>query len=323
MGQVDPLDADADASWEECLQAATVAIEVPSATGAVARRGTGFFIAPGIVATCAHVLTDNEQPLPELMRGRVVAAKTQMLLRASADSFFRTAAGLDLALLKVEEITAVVEPPPVLPSPVVDVGDVLWTYGHPDNMFRAGQPASFVYEGQSRRGEEDALRLMRLRGTPVTGGFSGSPVVNRRTGAVCGMICTSGPSGSSHMLPISEILSRCEPARLALVTAPVMHRRWLAVLSDEQLAAGQWRFPGPQLRAYIAMAARTGARHPYRLSPGTQMPPLSAVYVRQATRIQDQSKTTAVPAPVRPAEVVFEGHADAFLVGGAGAGKSS
>ena len=245
-----------------------------------------------------------------------------MILRPSAETFYRTSAGLDLALLVVGEASVMVDLPSILPSSVVAVGDLLWAYGHPDGMFRAGQPASFVYEGQSRRSDQDPLRLLRMRGTPVSAGFSGSPVVNRRTGAVCGMICTSSTSGSSHMLSVAEIVSRCEPARLSLLNAQVEHRRWLSLLTDEQITAGQWRFPGPQLRAYLTLAARVAASHPYRVSPTTQMPPLSSVYVRQAARLDDAGDP-GKPAQVRPAEVVFDGDRDAFLVGGAGAGKSS
>ncbi|MFC5945608.1 trypsin-like peptidase domain-containing protein, partial [Micromonospora harpali] len=323
MGKANDLATAVEASWEELLHAATVAIEVPSPSGNAPSRGTGFLVAPATVATCAHVLAADGQPAPETALGRVVAAGVSLTLRVVPDAVFRTRAGLDLALLAVDQSVPSVELAPVLSSPVIGVGDALWAYGHPDGMFRSGQPATFVYEGQSRRSEEDPLRLLRLRGTPVTAGFSGSPVVNRRTGAVCGMICTSSTTGSAHMLPIGEIVARCGRGGPHLATVQPQHRRWLSLLTDRQLAAGRWRFPGPQLRAYLALAERTSARHPYRIAT-TQMPPLSAVYVRQTTRLHDvPTAAWSVPAPIRPAEVVFDGDRDAFLVGGAGAGKSS
>ncbi|QOC94730.1 RelA/SpoT family protein [Micromonospora craniellae] len=301
-----------------------MAIEVPSPSGnAPPARGTGFLIAPGVVATCAHVLSAKGAALPEVVKGRAVAVGAQLMLKADPQRCFRVSEGLDLALLELSHSSVDVDISPVLPSPVVAVGDALWTYGHPDGMFRAGQPASLVYEGASRLGEMDALRMLRAQGTPLTKGFSGSPVVNRRTGAVCGMVCTSNTTGGAHMLPIAEIITRCEPARLALATAQVEHRQWLGVLNDEQVTAGQWRFPGPQLRAYLTLAARTAATHPYQMSPMLPMPPLSAVYVRQAARREADSYAVAAAAPPQSAEIIFDGDHDAVLVAGAGAGKSS
>ncbi|EEP69689.1 ppGpp synthetase [Micromonospora sp. ATCC 39149] len=324
MGKANDLASAVEASWEELLHAATVAIEVPSPSGGAPGRGTGFLVAPATVATCAHVLADDGQPVAGTALGRVVAAGVSLTLRVVPDAVFRTRAGLDLALLAVDQSAPSAELTPVLSSPVVSVGDALWAYGHPDGMFRSGQPATFVYEGQSRRSEDDPLRLLRLRGTPVTPGFSGSPVVNRRTGAVCGMICTSSTTGSAHMLPISEILSRCAHVGPQLATVQLEHQRWLSLLTDRQLAAGRWRFPGPQLRAYLALAERTSSRHPYRMPTTTQLPPLTAVYVRQTTRLHERpTADRPAPALIRPAEVVFDGDRDAFLVGGAGAGKSS
>ncbi|MFG1848242.1 RelA/SpoT family protein [Micromonospora carbonacea] len=324
MGKADDLATAVDASWEELLHAATVAIEVPSPSGGAPSRGTGFLVAPATVATCAHVLAADGQPTPETALGRVVAAGVSLTLRVIPDAVHRSRAGLDLALLAVDQSVPSAELTPVLSSPVISVGDALWAYGHPDGMFRSGQPATFVYEGQSRRSEDDPLRLLRLRGTPVTAGFSGSPVVNHRTGAVCGMICTSSTTGSAHMLPVGEIVARCGHADPHLAAVQPHHRHWLSLLTDRQLAAGRWRFPGPQLRAYLALAERASARHPYRMPATTQLPPLSAVYVRQTTRLHETPTAAwSVPAPIRPAEVVFDGDRDAFLVGGAGAGKSS
>ncbi|AVT39642.1 hypothetical protein C6W10_27975 [Plantactinospora sp. BB1] len=323
MGPHAALAVPAGVGWEELLQAATVALEVPAPSGVPPARGTGFLLAPGFVATCAHVLAEDGNPLPEVVRGHAVAAGTQLALAVDPQFCFRSAAGLDLAILVIRDSSPAVDLTPVLPSPVVAVGDTLWTFGHPDGMFRAGQPASLVYEGESRRSEHDALRLLRAHGTPLTKGFSGSPVVNRRTGAVCGMVCTSNTTGGAHMLPITEIIARCEPARLALATAQVEHHRWLSELTDEQVTAGQWRFPGPQLRAYLALAARTAASHPYQMSPTFPMPPLSAVYVRQVARREAESQAVAAAAPPQPAEIIFDGDQDAVLVAGAGAGKSS
>ncbi|WP_158708220.1 MULTISPECIES: hypothetical protein [unclassified Streptomyces] len=43
-------------------------------------------------------------------------------------------------------------------------------------------------------------------GTKVVGGFSGSAVINLKTGAVIGTLTTSNHEGSAHMLPVAQIL---------------------------------------------------------------------------------------------------------------------
>ncbi|MEV0615085.1 trypsin-like peptidase domain-containing protein [Nonomuraea sp. NPDC050404] len=292
--------------WEALLRAATVALETSAPGGPM--LGTGFFVADGIVATCAHVAASRADALPATVSARLVAEGRDLLLRLDPGLWFRDPdTGLDLALLTVVDEGGS-SPASVLLSDRAEIGDELWTYGHPDGAFRAGQPATFVYEGASRRSQTDDFPLPRLRGTPVGGGFSGSAVVNRRTGAVCGMLVTSDQAGSAHLISASAIVDRCP--RIAA------DRRWLDTLDDDQLRRGGWRHPGPRLRAYLRAAVRAAESHPYPgVLPGVQPPSLSAVYVRQQVGQKEQEPC--------PAETVFAGEADAMVVGGPGSGKSS
>lgn len=276
--------------------------------------GTGFFIRPDTVVTCAHVLTQAAGTLPAQVRGRLAPDGRPVMLATSPDRCFRDEdTGLDLALLRLVDDADV---QPVLLSAVVAVGDPLWTYGHPDGRFRAGQPATFTYEGESRRSMDEPLTLGRLRGTPVGGGFSGSPVVNRRTGAVCGMLCTSDKAGSAHMLSVTDILARAAPQA-------DLPRAWLGTLTDTQVRAGGWPFAGPRLRDYLAAAARAARAHPYPgVLPGVSPPPLSTVYLRQQALEQTAEDSAGTGLPL-PADAILTGDRDVLLVGGPGAGKSS
>jgi len=312
------------AGWQRLVIGATAAIEVPARTGSGRRLGSGFLVAPGIVATCAHVLARGVDDLPEVVNGHFVGSGVRVRLHTRTDWYFRDADGTDLALLSVaDECVDVRLGVFVLLSPRLDVGARIWAYGHPEGMFRAGQSAMFEYQGDSRRNSDSDIRLPRLYGTPVTAGYSGAAAVNLRTGAVCGMVCTSDTAGSAHLLPASKILQVCDPARFALDSID-QHRQWLGELTDDQLREGGWPFPGPRLRGYLATVQRAAELHPYPgVLPGSPQPPLSAVYVRQYAAADQGAEDAAQPRQEVPAAEVFTDVADSVLVGVAGAGKSS
>ncbi|MFI6317495.1 HEAT repeat domain-containing protein [Nonomuraea sp. NPDC050556] len=280
---------------EALVPAATVAIAVPS----LSSLGTGFFVAPGVVATCAHVLEPGLA-----IEGTLGGVALEFTCEPG--HYFRDASGLDLAFL-----TVVGEPPRVTPVTLcgaAEVGDPLWTYGHPKGAFRAGQPATFSYEGSSlRSAEPGSPALPRLRGTPVAGGFSGSAVLNLRTGCVLGMLCTSDHKGSAHLVPAGEILACCPlPVRA--------HEEWLALLSDEQIRASGLRYAGPRLRTYLGTAAHAARTHP---NAGTRRAPqLAEVYFEQRARLGDTGE-------ILTADAIMELPDDCLLVGEPGAGKST
>ncbi|MFE6287276.1 trypsin-like peptidase domain-containing protein [Streptomyces sp. NPDC057877] len=284
--------------WKGALEAATVALDLPDGGG-----GTGFVLAPGVVVTCAHVVAGADRA-----RGRIAATGHDTQLTVSSAACYRTATGLDVAVLRGEAEGL----SPVLTSPHVSLGDRMAAYGHPRGDFRAGQWAALEYQGDSRLSFDDAMPMPRVYGTPVGQGCSGSPVVNHRTGAVCGMLVTSDSAGSAHMVPVAEILARCPASQ-----PPV---GWLRVLTDEQVRAGEFRYPGPRLRDYLA-AARDGAdEHPYAsLQTDVGNVPLSRVYVRQEASQRDGAAGKDGTA----AESVLESGHQVLFTGGAGSGKSS
>nr|WSZ12987.1 trypsin-like peptidase domain-containing protein [Streptomyces canus] len=307
--------------WRDPLEAATVALDLLDGSGG----GTGFVLAPGTVVTCAHVVAGAAT-----VRGRIVATGTELTLTLSEDSLHRAANGLDIAFLRFEAEAPA--PTYVLTAPHTAFGDRLWVYGHPRGDYRAGQWAALEYQGDSRLSFDDPLPLPRGFGTPVGEGFSGSPVVNRRTGGVCGMLARSNKAGSAHMVPVSEILSRCP--------APAPPVPWLDALTDEQLRAGGFRHPGAQLRDYLKAARDTADEHPYAaLLTDAQEIPLSTVYVRQEASAADEAEDEAAPSDLdrhhmgrdrrhssreRPAaESVLADDRHVLFTGGAGTGKSS
>jgi hypothetical protein len=312
-------------SWERLLKSATVDIR-----GRL--KGTGFVVAPDLVVTCAHVVAKSTDPLPERLDGQVVALNLRLTLEPIPESYvWDRDNGLDLVVLRVvgEGVGRV---KPVLMSDALAIGDALWAYGHPaDSPFSAGQSATSRYEGPSLRSTRPgAPELPRGWGTPVREGFSGSGVINRRTGAVCGMLCTSDHGGSAHMIPVAEILRRCPQA----AGNENLRGDWLSALTDDQVAAGGWGFPGPLLRKYVVLAAKAAETQPYPLLKKVRTAiPLSSVFVRrQASALARDAdlaqggtpSDTSVPDQVRvPAEELFGLDEDVVLVGAPGSGKSS
>ncbi|MFD0341787.1 serine protease, partial [Streptomyces sp. NPDC127117] len=231
--------------WKKLLEAATVALDLPDDRGC----GTGFVLTPGTVVTCAHVVSDATR-----VRGRIVATGHELVLTVSAEDCHRAANGLDIAFLHYE-LDEAASSAHVLISPHTELGDRMSVYGHPRGDFRAGQWAALEYLGDSRLSFDDPMAMPRAYGTPVGEGFSGSPVVNRRTGAVCGMLVRSNKAGSTHMIPLSEIL-----ARHPLPEAPM---DWLNTLTDARRGAGGVRPPAPRRRADRAAARGAAAPAPH------------------------------------------------------------
>ncbi|MGW1432924.1 trypsin-like peptidase domain-containing protein [Streptomyces sp. NPDC002431] len=298
--------------WRKLLEAATVALDLPDDRGC----GTGFVLASGTVVTCAHVVQEATR-----VRGRIAATGRELALTITDDDRHRAPNGLDLAFLRYEpEDAEGSAPSPVLASPRTGPGDRLSVYGHPRGGFRAGQWAALEYLGDSRVSFDEPMAMPRGYGTPVGEGFSGSPVVSHRTGAVCGMLVRSDKAGSTHMIPLSEIV-----ARHPLPEAPTA---WLDTLTDEQLRAGAFHHPGPLLRDYLSAARDAADEHPYAaLLTDVRDIPLSSVYVRQeASNVSgdaDADLDRRPQAKHSEAESVLGHDRHVLFTGGAGSGKSS
>ncbi|MGW3668841.1 trypsin-like peptidase domain-containing protein [Streptomyces sp. NPDC005141] len=306
-------------------------------------------IAPGLVVTCAHVVADTVASLPAVVPGQVVALGLEVTLEPLRESYVRDRdSGLDLVLLRITDTPRAPGEAlqPVLTSQVAEIGDGLWTFGHPVGNFHPGQSATLRYQGTDLRSDRpDAPWLPRAAGL-ATEGCSGSAVINTRTGAVCGMLSTSDRYGSVHLVPVAEILARCpEGAEQA-----ALYGAWPRTLTDSQLEAAGWRSPTPKLLAYLNAAADVADRaHPYPVIEGEPPSSLSIVYVRQfagrdapaeetndekekdgqsgsavqgAEESQKLHASRSASERIR-AEELFELGKDVVLVGAPGAGKSS
>jgi hypothetical protein len=139
-------------------------------------NGTGFFVAPGVVVTCAHVVR------PELAQGGVEPTIT--ILDASRGEHAPELDKVwpeemvDLALLRVPLAR---DQPCVLLEPSLSLDDRLYSYGFPEDHLE-GEPTAFRAEGETGHG------WAKLAGGQAKHGASGSPLLNIRTGAVHGVL---------------------------------------------------------------------------------------------------------------------------------------
>ncbi|MFE3874642.1 trypsin-like peptidase domain-containing protein [Kitasatospora sp. NPDC059146] len=174
---------DEDAAWrrrEELSRLAathTVAIDAPGSLG------SGFLVAEDTVLTCAHVVQGHLE-VTVTAQGRTLVADVGAVF-PEPDPAVRVQGFPDLALLHLRE---------PLPLPGVWLGE------------RAPQEGTevvvhgFSHETLESGPQHDSLRLhvaggsgrfVRLQGDRVVAGFSGGPVLDLRTGRVCGVLKTS------------------------------------------------------------------------------------------------------------------------------------
>lgn len=160
-----------DESRRQHLQKCTVRLRLGS------EQGTGFFVAPGLILTCAHVVAGAGS------RSIEVFWKDENQNYTAIVEQLREDWTLDLALLRLES--------EVSNHPYVDfeqaslqTDDDLYIFGYPED-YSDGDSASFKYEGESFKGD---VLWHKLKAGQIKEGCSGSPLMNLRTGGVCGIV---------------------------------------------------------------------------------------------------------------------------------------
>ncbi|MBT3155516.1 serine protease [Streptomyces sp. CHD11] len=159
-------------------------------SGSGAAGGTGFFVAPGTVLTCAHVVSGAEagQLLRAEWQGGGARAR---LIAVHPTPNGRSAPGPypypDLAVLAVERSGH--------PCVRLDLDEPRWedrvhgcgytrTWSRDDAQV---EPVTFTYEGVHEVGGG----LLKLAGGQAVPGMSGGPLLNLRTMGVCGVLKTT------------------------------------------------------------------------------------------------------------------------------------
>jgi len=159
---------------DDALPACCVRIDVGGS-----HAGSGFFVAPGVVVTCNHVLRLGDLSSDEAGASISIVSPTAGAFELLDTRERSPTDEDDLAILRVE-------PADGHSFVLLDTGlrarDELHTFGFPEG-YPNGAPAGLVAEGWM---EEN--RWLKVAGGQVRRGMSGSPILNIRTGAVCGIL---------------------------------------------------------------------------------------------------------------------------------------
>jgi hypothetical protein len=142
--------------------------------------GTGFFVAPGLVLTCSHVVKSAwpDKAVDVFWEGRKIEGPV-----AIVPEHFQPE-NSDLALLRVE----LADHPCVLLDEAYTLRDEMLAFGYPGGS-TTGDPVTLVSEDWPRdRGASPDLPHLKLKQGQVQPGFSGAPLLNLRTGGVCGVV---------------------------------------------------------------------------------------------------------------------------------------
>jgi hypothetical protein len=138
--------------------------------------GTGFFVAPGMILTCYHVVREakyNGLAIAVYWCDREYTAEIEKL-PADPEKF-------DLALLKLVDFT--VNHSHLFLHEDIQHQDRLYTIGYTDD-YPKGDPRDFTYIGLTG----DKPPFLTFQEGQVQPGFSGAPLFNLRTRKVCGLI---------------------------------------------------------------------------------------------------------------------------------------
>ena len=292
------------------------------------RAGSGFFVSPHHIITCAHVVASSKGRPAAHINGIYGGKEVPLKI---IEHTFKYASGLpDLVLLEIEDDDS--EHAYAALGPQVAVGDDLWIWGYPQGPYHQGDSAVLQYHGTFTR--QDNVELLRADGIGLSAGFSGSPVLNSRTGAVCGLIRLGEPSSQVIRLTPAEVILKIFADHLRRYhQPPFRNTSWLDLLDDNQLQAGNFAYPGPWMRNYLAAVQAAVQSHPYAVS-FQNAPPLTSVYLRQrgvnTHHAQSDDSTIDLPGPNRRAagysadsDELFIRHRNSLITGRPGSGKSS
>jgi hypothetical protein len=148
-------------------------------------HGTAFFVAPGYMVTCAHVVTGtSDEPLSPIKIVRIDGeTDDNAVLELSLGQPYP-----DLALLRVKWT----DHPCVSLDGDVELRDELRCYGYPsDPKFVRLEPITLNVEGfvdWTFKDTTAGFRLLRFTKDQVRAGMSGAPLLNTRTLGVCAIL---------------------------------------------------------------------------------------------------------------------------------------
>jgi Trypsin-like peptidase domain len=159
---------------EDLLQQCTVKLSISGYMG----WGTGFFVAPELILTCAHVVEKASIEDPIQVRWKNEEKWAQAFIERLLPNPY------DLALLRVSQLGSRTHPCISFDREKIRSRDQLYLFGYPANDFPNGCPVTCDSEGLTM----DEPSFIKFKAGKIQPGMSGSPLLNQRTGDVCGIV---------------------------------------------------------------------------------------------------------------------------------------
>lgn len=185
--------------------------------------GTGFFVAPGQVLTAANIL-EGARYVP--VQWHDWEGEAEVVERQS---------GRDFAVLRLK---SELQHPCVYPRDSIRPGDMLYSFAYLLDDTLPGPSLSSLFPGEACRFECEGVRtqpaLIKFKAGIVELGGSGAPLLNERSGAVCGMVIRgreNAPGG--YAIPIKSILEACPALRDSAAAYHDQNPQWLRIAQDD------------------------------------------------------------------------------------------
>ncbi|HEX7736089.1 MAG TPA: trypsin-like peptidase domain-containing protein [Ktedonobacteraceae bacterium] len=203
----------------ELLRQCMVRVAVPG--GPKKAQGTGFFVAPGLILTCAHVVEDAQKQNAGIEVTWWKGQKTieQRTIAAQLKEY-RAAPYPDIALLQME----LTDHPCVGLGEAAEPFDTFYSYGCPVD-YPNGDSVTLECEGWT----DDVHSLLKLKQGQLKSGFSGAPLLNRRTGQVCGLVKLSRDQGTDlggRAIPTKTVLQEFSQLKGLQQNYHQAHKDW-------------------------------------------------------------------------------------------------
>ncbi|MEV6845358.1 trypsin-like peptidase domain-containing protein [Actinoplanes sp. NPDC051411] len=279
--------------------------------------GTGFFVAPNIVVTCAHVVDSRSGSVTVRWQGQPIKARVLERVPDSPGRKGETYRFPDLAFIGLKER---------IDHPTADLQSLLLRRGAHKGLdlvalaFNRDAPVPDAAPDPVQmhvQGPSDTW----VKATPDSGvvpGMSGAPIVDRTSGRVCGILkYYSRGQNAIWFVDAEDIEKYLDHFRKVLgAHAP----------SPVNLFRPE---PGDPLHNILTAQRTAAEKLPYQVVKGHV--PLSTVYVEQraeawrAEQIRAKLRGAATPAEpsIIPAIEMLQNHRNALVVSGPGGGKST
>ena len=234
---------------------------------AKAWQGTGFFVQPQWIVTCAHVMRSQAPESTDFTIQWEGKNLTGRLVKRFPDPVTEDPYP-DVAFIRIEDIGQELNHPWV----IMDVSDDSW--GLHDSLYAFGYPQGRAWESLTAEvdgitayvGEEDD-QLLRFKYSQVKAGLSGSPILNERTLKVCGMIKRTRDE-------------RSDLGGLA-VMAPILDK-YLRQLSTDVVSSPEWETAAEEYR--VLRRNRTSYRTSMEF-PAPSPEPLPSNYAERSREL--------------------------------------